>query len=72
MTIYTDKIEVSLSDKDRCKYENFEIRFCAVCKIPKELENFRSLQKHKDYNIVCRRCLDKQNLGRKLLKSFEK
>ena len=67
MTIYTDKIEVSFSDTDiaECSYCCLEIRYCPLCKAYKEKENFRSRQKSKDFNIICRRCLDKQNSYRK-------
>ena len=67
MTIYTDKIEVSFSDTDKTEYIFccLEIRHCPLCKSYKEKENFRSFQKSKEFNIICRRCLDKQNSYRK-------
>ena len=66
MTIFTDKIEVSFSDTDiaECSYYCLEIKYCPLCKSYKEKENFRSFQKSKEFNIICRRCLDKQNSGR--------
>ena len=69
MTIYTDKIVVSFSNNyDGFSYNFLEVRFCPICKVCKEIEYFKSLQKNKEYNIVCRRCLDKQNSQRKVLK----
>ena len=71
MTIYTDKIIVSFSNNfDGFSHNFLEVRVCPVCKVCKEIENFISLQKHKEYNTVCRRCLDKQNSQRKVCKSF--
>ena len=63
MVIYTDKIIVSFSDADKteCNYCCLGIRYCPLCKSYKEFESFRSFQKNKKYNNVCRRCLDKQN-----------
>ena len=73
MTIYTDKIIVSFSHNcDGFSYYFLEVRVCPVCNVCKEMENFISLQKHKDYNIVCRRCLDRQSSERKVFKSFKK
>ena len=72
MTIYTDKIIVSFSNNNDYNYSSLEIKVCPICKVYKEIENFKSLQKHKEYNIVCRRCLDKQNSERKVFKSFKK
>ena len=67
MTIYTDKIEVSFSVNDKTEYVYccLEIRYCPLGKAYKEKENFRSRQKSKEFNIICRRCLDKQNSYRK-------
>ena len=71
MTIYTDKIIVSFSNNfDGFSCNFLEVRVCPLCKVCKEIENFLSLQKQKDYNIVCRRCLDRQNSQRKVCKSF--
>ena len=74
MTIYTDKIIVSFSDIDKTEYIYccLEIRYCPLCKSYKEKENFRSFQKSKEFNIICRRCLDKQNSQRKVFQSFKK
>ena len=73
MTIYTDKNIVSFSHNyDVFSYNFLEVRVCPVCNVCKEMESFISLQKHKDYNIVCRRCLDRQNSERKVFKSFKK
>ena len=72
MTIYTDKIIVSFSNNSEYNYGCLEVRVCPIRKVYKEIENFKSLQKHKEYNIVCRRCLDKQNSERKVFKSFKK
>ena len=67
MTIYTDKIVVSFcyNDNNECSYNSITIRLCPLCKSYKEIENFISHQKSKDFNIICRRCLDKQNSYRK-------
>ena len=66
MTIYTDKIIVSFSNNyDGFSCNFLEVRVCPVCKVCTEIENFISLQKHKEYNTICRRCLDKQNGHRK-------
>ena len=66
MTIYTDKIIVSFSNNnDGFNYASLEIRLCPLCKSYKEKENFISHQKSKEFNIICRRCLDKQNSYRK-------
>ena len=67
MTIYTDKIVVSFyhNDSNECSHNSITIQFCPLCKAYKEKENFRSRQKSKDFNIICRRCLDKQNSYRK-------
>ena len=73
MTIYTDKIIVSFShnyDEFSCNF--LEVKVCPICNVCKEMESFISLQKNKDYNIVCRRCLDKQNSQRKVCTSFKK
>ena len=69
MTIYTDKLILSFSHNyDEFSYNFLKAKVCLVCNVCKEMENFISLQKHKEYNIVCRRCLDKQNSERKVLK----
>ena len=67
MTIYTDKIVVSFyhNDSNECSYNSITIQFCPLCKSYKEIENFISHQKSKEFNIICRRCLDKQNSYRK-------
>ena len=66
MTIYTDKIVVSFSHNYKSDVNNcFEIRCCKICKTYKELKHFISLQKDREYNIICRKCLDKQNIYRK-------
>ena len=66
MTIYTDKIIVSFSNNnDGFNYTSLEIRLCPLCKSYKEIESFISHQKSKEFNIICRRCLDKQNSCRK-------
>ena len=67
MTIYTDKIVVSFchNDNNECSYNSITIRLCPLCKSYKEIENFISHQKSKEFNIICRRCLDKQNSYRK-------
>ena len=66
MTIYTDKIIVSFSNNfDGFSHNFLEVRVCPVCNVCKEMESFISLQKSKEFNIVCRRCLDKQNSYRK-------
>ena len=71
MTIYTDKIIVSFSHNyDGFRYNFLKLKVCPVCSVCKEIENFISLQKNKDYNIVCRRCLDKHKSQRKVLKKF--
>ena len=72
MTIYTDKIIVSFSNNyDGFSHNFLEVRVCPVCNVCKEMENFISLQKHKEYNIVCRRCLDRQNDNRKNAKFYK-
>ena len=67
MTINTDKIEVSFyhNVNNECSYNSILIQFCPLCKSYKEIENFISHQKSKEFNIICRRCLDKQNSFRK-------
>ena len=74
MTIYTDKIVVSFyhNDNNECIYNSVKIGYCPLCKSYKEIENFRSFQKSKEFNIICRRCLDKQNSQRKVFKSLKK
>ena len=59
-------------DNNECIYNSLKIGYCPLCKSYKEKENFRSFQKSKEFNIICRRCLDKQNSQRKVFKSFKK
>ena len=60
MQIHVDEIFVY-------EYKLNVIKYCPNCKICLDIQCFRSLNKHKEYNKVCRRCLDstkgyKQNL----------
>ena len=35
-----------------------DIKYCPYCKICRDIQCFRSLNKNKDYNKLCRRCLN--------------
>ena len=63
MTIYVDKIIVSFSDNDKrfCKYEISDIRYCPNCQICRVHLRFKNLNKNKEYNKLCGRCLDSMN-----------
>ena len=63
MCIYVDKIVVSFFDTDDndCHYGLNDIRYCPNCKICKNIEAFKSYKKNKEYNKICRRCLDSMN-----------
>ena len=60
MCIYVDKIVVSFfaTDDNDCHYGINDIRYCPHCKICKSIELFKSHNKNKEYNKICRRCLD--------------
>ena len=60
MTIYVDKIIVSfdLSDKSDCECKISNIRYCPNCQICRSRLMFKSLNKSKEYNKLCRRCLN--------------
>ena len=60
MTIYVDEIIVSFNINDNFKYEYKlnDIKYCPNCKISRDLQCFRSLNKNNDYNKLCRRCLN--------------
>ena len=75
MAIYVDEIIVSFNVNDNYKHEYKlnDIKYCPNCKICRDIQCFRSLNKSKEYNKLCRRCLNstkgyKQKLC--LLKGF--
>ena len=63
MTIYVDKIIVSfdLGGKSNCECEISNIRYCPNCQICRSHLMFKSLKKSKEYNELCRRCLNSMN-----------
>ena len=84
MCIYVDKIVVSffatghdeyddaLASSGRYRgYGSIEIKFCPKCKLCKDIEMFKSLNKNIDYNKLCRRCLNMMN-GNKTKPTFYK
>ena len=73
MTVYVDEIIVSFADNDKCFYEHeiHDIRYCPNCQICRSHLMFKSLNKNKEYNKLCRRCLNSMNgFKRKVLKTF--
>ena len=60
MCIYVDEIIVSFDFNDSYKYEYKlnDIKYCPNCKICRDTKFFSSLNKNKDYNKLCRRCLN--------------
>ena len=63
MTIYVDTIIVSFYDSNKClcEHEIHDIRYCPNCQICRYIKYFRSLNKNKEYNKLCSRCLDSMN-----------
>ena len=63
MPVYVDKIIVSfdLGDKSDCECEIGNIRYCPNCQICRNHLMFKSLNKSKEYNKLCRRCLNSMN-----------
>ena len=60
MAIYVDEIVVSFNITENYKYEYKlnDIKYCPNCKICRDIQCFRSLNKGKEYNKLCRRCLN--------------
>ena len=63
MTIYVDNFIVSfnVNDKYECEYILHDIKYCPNCQICRDINYFRSLNKSKEYNKSCRRCLNSIN-----------
>ena len=63
MIIYVDKIIVSFSENENCccEYEMIDIRYCPNCQIRRSHLKFKSFNKNKEYDKLCRRCLDGMN-----------
>ena len=77
MPIHVDEIILSfnVNDKYECECKLNDSKYCPTCKICRDIQCFLSLNKNKDYNKLCRRCLNntkgyKQNLC--LFKDFER
>ena len=72
MAIYVDEIIVSFNINDgirsipsgqsrvnyKYEYKLNDIKYCPNCKICRDIQCFRSLNKSKEYNKLCRRCLN--------------
>ena len=57
MAIYADEINVSFfNDKTEMEYKLNDITYSPNCKICRDIQCFRSLNRNKDYSKLCRRC----------------
>ena len=76
MPVYVDEIIVSfdLGDESDCECEIGNIRYCPNCQRCRNHLMFKSLNKSKEYNKLCRRCLNSMNgFKRKVFyKTFKK
>ena len=76
MPVYVDEIIVSfdLGDKSDCECEIGYIRYCPNCQICRNHLMFKSLNKSKEYNKLCRRCLNSMKGFKRIFfkKTFEK
>ena len=63
MPVYVDEIIVSfdLGDKSDGECEIDNIRYCPNCQRCRNHLMFKSLNKSKEYNKLCRRCLNSMN-----------